>query len=184
MTTARGLFWKFGVKKVTVEEICTEAGISKMTFYRQFKDKFEVAKKVLDQFTQDGLDKYRAIMEQDISFHEKLKLTTLLKQEASEDISREFINDIMLDQNSDLKNHMMTIQQNFELEIKSHFEAAQKNGEIRSDLNLEFVMLFNRKVAEFINDEHFRQLFPDPQELIMQIMNITLFGMETRPEDQ
>ena len=35
------LFWKYGTKRVTVEEICREAGVSKMTYYKFFKNKNE-----------------------------------------------------------------------------------------------------------------------------------------------
>ena len=45
--SAKTLFWKYGMARVTVEEICREAGVSKMTFYRNFKNKNEVAKQVL-----------------------------------------------------------------------------------------------------------------------------------------
>ena len=44
---ARELFWKHGIKRITVEEICSEAGISKMTFYRNFKNKVEIAERVV-----------------------------------------------------------------------------------------------------------------------------------------
>ncbi len=44
----RSLFWKFGFTKVTVEEICQSAGVSKMTFYRYFENKTELAKRILD----------------------------------------------------------------------------------------------------------------------------------------
>jgi len=32
--TSKKLFWKYGIKRVTIEEICREAGVSKMTFYK------------------------------------------------------------------------------------------------------------------------------------------------------
>ncbi len=31
LSTGKDLFWKFGFRRVTIEEICKEAGISKMT---------------------------------------------------------------------------------------------------------------------------------------------------------
>ncbi len=40
---ASELFRKYGVKRVTVEEICTTAQISKMTFYKYFANKKELA---------------------------------------------------------------------------------------------------------------------------------------------
>ena len=43
MSTGKDLFWKYGMKRVTVEEICKEANVSKMTFYKYFGNKYELA---------------------------------------------------------------------------------------------------------------------------------------------
>jgi AcrR family transcriptional regulator len=37
--TAIRLFSQFGTKRVTIEEICRTAGVSKVTFYKHFKNK-------------------------------------------------------------------------------------------------------------------------------------------------
>jgi len=47
--TGKVLFWKHGIKRVTIEEICTEADVSKMTFYKFFPNKIELAKKLIQQ---------------------------------------------------------------------------------------------------------------------------------------
>ena len=44
VTTAQELFMRHGIRRVTVEEICSEANISKMTFYKYFKNKIELTK--------------------------------------------------------------------------------------------------------------------------------------------
>ena len=41
LKTGKELFWKFGFKRVTIEEICKEAGISKMTYYKYFTNKMD-----------------------------------------------------------------------------------------------------------------------------------------------
>jgi len=40
--TGKELFWKFGFKRVTIEELCKEAGISKMTYYKYFTNKMDL----------------------------------------------------------------------------------------------------------------------------------------------
>ena len=47
--TGKELFWKFGFRRVTVEEICSEAGISKMTFYKYFSNKLDLVKRIMDE---------------------------------------------------------------------------------------------------------------------------------------
>ena len=42
-STAKNLFFKFGLRRVSVEEICIKASVSKMTFYRNFNNKEHIA---------------------------------------------------------------------------------------------------------------------------------------------
>ena len=39
LTKGKELFWKYGIKRVAIEEICKQAHVSKMTFYKYFKNK-------------------------------------------------------------------------------------------------------------------------------------------------
>ena len=42
LKTGKELFWKYGFKLVTIEEICKEAGVSKMTYYKYFTNKITI----------------------------------------------------------------------------------------------------------------------------------------------
>ena len=48
LIAGKKLFFKYGLKKVTIEEICAEANVSKMTFYKYFPNKTALVKKVFD----------------------------------------------------------------------------------------------------------------------------------------
>ena len=61
LSTGKELFWKFGFKRVTIEEISKEAGVSKMTFYKYFPNKIELAKNILDDIFDDSLVKIKLI---------------------------------------------------------------------------------------------------------------------------
>ena len=49
--TAYDLFWRHGIKRVTIEEICRTSGVSKMTFYKYFDNKNDLAISVLDSIS-------------------------------------------------------------------------------------------------------------------------------------
>src|SRR5690625_3300069 len=72
---AKKLFYRFGVKKVTVTEICEEAGASKMTFYKYFPNKTELAKRVIDDFYAGALEQYETMMQSDLPVEEKFRKT-------------------------------------------------------------------------------------------------------------
>lgn len=73
---SRGLFFKYGVKRVTVEEICEKANVSKMTFYKYFSDKMQLAELIRDELLNQGFAKYAEINARDISFPEKIDQLT------------------------------------------------------------------------------------------------------------
>ena len=45
--TAEELFFRHGIKRVTVEEICQKASVSKMTFYKYFANKNDLAEHII-----------------------------------------------------------------------------------------------------------------------------------------
>lgn len=61
ITTAQTLFKKYGIKSVSVDDICRELGMSKKTFYVFFPGKEELLAAVLEKMNQDVItdaDKY------------------------------------------------------------------------------------------------------------------------------
>ena len=75
LKVARELFCKHGFKRVTIEEVCQKAGVSKMTFYRVYSNKIELAKAVYDEEVNKGVQKFKAILAEDIDPRDPLQLT-------------------------------------------------------------------------------------------------------------
>ena len=60
-STAKNLFFKFGLRRVSVEEICKKASVSKMTFYRNFNNKEHIAIIILKDFLNDRCGRRDAV---------------------------------------------------------------------------------------------------------------------------
>ncbi len=71
LNTAQELFCKHGIRRVTVDELCETSGISKMTFYKYFKNKWDIGKTVIDIMFDKGLIYYHAMIVDDIPFLQK-----------------------------------------------------------------------------------------------------------------
>ena len=177
MEQAKQLLWKHGLRRVTVEEICSEAGVSKMTFYRFFSNKNQVAEKVLEDFLNESLQKYRNIMQQEISFADKMKLLILIKKETSNDISEEFIKDIYQNEESGLKQKMEEFSKLMKAEILDDFKTAQQNGLIRKDIKLEFIMIMQEHLTQMIFDPKLKSMYKNSQELINEVTNFFFYGI-------
>jgi AcrR family transcriptional regulator len=184
LATAHRLFWKHGVRRVSVEEICREAGVSKMTFYRFFPNKVEVARTILDNLFREGMQKYADIMEEDIPYGEKIRKQLIEKFKASAEMSSEFVKDAFSDRLPELKefweekaNEAMQI-------VVADYKKAIEKGWLRKDIKLEFIIYFNKFMMDMILDEKLMEMYDgDMSKVIKEIVNLFFYGVLPRPEN-
>ncbi|MGB1204228.1 MAG: TetR/AcrR family transcriptional regulator [Chitinophagales bacterium] len=175
--SAKTLFWKYGITRVTVEEICQEAGVSKMTFYRNFKNKNEVAKQVLIHLSEKGLADYNRIMVQDIAFIDKVRQMILMKAENSKDVSHEFLKDIYQNQDTSLQEILIKHRKKSLDRVMEDFAEAQKKGWIRQDLKLSFILYTLNDLQKKILDEELAALYANSTEMIMELTTSFFYGI-------
>lgn len=178
--TAKDLFWKYGIKRVTIEEICKEAGVSKMTFYKFFRNKIELAKVILKIVIGNSLEKFEQIVNGDLDFHDKVKEMFLIKLESTKDISVEFISDIYKIQDANL--HLIINEQRQKsLKIFVDFLIdSQKNGLIRKDLKIEFILYYFEQMTHMMDNKDLVAKYDHPQDLIMESMRFLFYGLFPR----
>lgn len=180
IVAAKELFWKHGFKRVTIEEVCRKAKVSKMTFYKHFKNKMELIKYLLNFIFDKSLKKYREIMDSDLPFPEKVKKTLDLKMEQSQDISNEFMNDYIRHADPEMLEFLNQIQsKNLKMIVNDYVEA-QKKGDIRKDIKPEFIMYFLNQMFVMMKDESLEKLYSNPQDLIMEFINFFFYGVLPR----
>ncbi len=177
LKTSHDLFWKFGIRRVSIEEICREANVSKMTFYRAFSNKTELAKEVVKNLFDNILMNYRKLMDQDIPFEEKVRQQLIMKFEGTNDISTELIKDIYGNTESELYKYWMRRAGEMLQMVKDDYSKAQKEGWIRKDLNLDFILYMSDKTIEMVSDERLQGMYPNMQSLIMEIANFFFYGI-------
>jgi AcrR family transcriptional regulator len=186
LSTAKRLFWKHGIRRVSIEEICREAGVSKMTFYRFFPNKIELAKTMLEGIFDESMRDYRALMEQDIPFEEKVRRQLLMKFKGTEAISAEFVRDIYSNQEWGLGTYMQQRTEETLQVIMSDYAHAQRMGWIRQDLNLNFMLYILHQMPAWISDEQLVASYDDIHGLIMEVANFFFYGVlphSTKPDE-
>jgi len=177
LKSAKELFWKYGIGKVTVEEICERAEVSKMTFYRKFENKLQVAEIVLRGLAEKGLSDYRKIMDADISFNEKIHRLVQMEHDSSEDLSEDFLQDVYGAENPRLKNILEAYQQKTSEALHQDLTEAQKSGEIRKDLKIDFVIYMINSLNEKLLDKRLTSMFNNTQELAVELTNFVFYGI-------
>ena len=180
LIAAKELFWKYGFKRVTIEEVCREANVSKMTFYKHFKNKMELVKYLLNHIYENGIKQYRDIMDSDTPFSEKVKKTLDLKLESSKDISNEFMNDYIRHADPEMVKFLNKIKNENIKMIVNDYTEAQKKGDIRKDIKPEFILYFLSHLQEMVKDEQLEKIYDNPQDIIMELTNFFFYGVLPR----
>ena len=180
---ARDLFWHHGVRRVSVEEICQTAGVSKMTFYKYFKNKIDLVLFILKKLYLEGIARYKGIMAQNIPYSEKAKEMIQMKLEATKDISQEMLKDWMQDSIPEVAELMQRIQrENIQLFLDD-MVAAQNKGEIRKDINPQFILYFLNKMREIAGDEQMINMYESTQSLTAELINLFFYGILTKQSE-
>lgn len=175
--TGKGLFWKYGIKRVTIEEICKEAKVSKMTFYKFFTNKIELARTIWHEEITNSLSKFREVVNSNLGFQDKIKEMFTIKLQASKEISLEFISDIykmpelgLQSQIEKYRNETLGIFVDFLID-------SQKTGLIRKDIKIEFILYHFNQMSKIFDDENLVSKYKHPQDLIMESMNFLFYGL-------
>lgn len=182
LKTAKTLFWKHGIRRVTIEEICKEASVSKMTFYKFFPNKTDLAKTILDNLIQTSIVKFKNIIASEVPFSQKLKEIFLLKVEGMDNISMEFINDIFTNPELGLKEYMEDQQQKSVKITVDFYKDAQQKGFIRPDVKIDFLIAFSNQIIEMMKNKSLMAQYARPQDFVVESMNVIFYGITTGNE--
>jgi len=177
ITTAKDLFWKHGFKRVSVEEICQKANVSKMTFYKYFPNKIELAKSIFNGVVVEAEKQFKQIMKEDSSADAKIRNLIQLKMDGTNNISPEFLQDFYTGTEPELKTYVeerTRLSWNILIE---DFKEAQLNGVFRKDFNPELLIKVQMKLFEILDDKSVTSMFNTKQELIMEFVNLMVYGI-------
>ncbi|MDT8401276.1 MAG: TetR/AcrR family transcriptional regulator [Bacteroidales bacterium] len=180
ITAARDLFWKHGFKRVTVEEICEKANVSKMTYYKYFPNKIALAKTMFNSVVEEGEKQFRKIMKADTTAAEKLEKIIMLKMEGTNSISPEFLQDFYAGSEPELKAFVEErTKKSWDILIND-FKKAQEAGIFRKDFKPEFMVRIQNMLIGIFEDENISAMFDTRQELIMEFVNLMIYGIAPR----
>jgi AcrR family transcriptional regulator len=174
---ARTLFWKYGMKRVSIEEICRESGVSKMTFYKYFPNKTALALFILKLFYSDAMTDYHKIMDSPLSFPEKIERGIELKLKNAQNLSQEFVGELYKNGDPEIMAFMQEMVKVSLDAFMTDFKTYQQKGEIRSDVKPEFMLYMLNKMVDMATDDNFIRLFEDPADMVRTIANFYFYGI-------
>jgi AcrR family transcriptional regulator len=96
--TAEDLFMQFGMKRVTIKEICQKAEVSKMTFYNHFNNKNDLIKNIFNKWLDEGYAWLEELEAEDLTFREEIRRILDYKKSYTSRMSPRFIEEYLEDE--------------------------------------------------------------------------------------
>ena len=172
--TAETLFNRYGSKRVTVEEICRQAHVSKMTFYKHFRNKEALVRHIRDTYVEEGFRAFDEIKVLDIPFAEKIDRMTHWKVEFGARINAEFIREMV-----SVDHVVAGVKRRFLDNLKD----ARSKGEIRDDIDPEFLWLVTEKLSELVKEGTWKEVFSDFSQYQYQARTLIFYGLLSRTKE-
>ncbi|MCP4138262.1 MAG: TetR/AcrR family transcriptional regulator [bacterium] len=176
MKTALKLFMRHGIRRITIEEICKEAGVSKMTFYKFFKNKNKLAIQVLESLFEENIGIYNDLMKQDISYPDKIKELIRFKVEKSKEYGQSFLIDI-LEAVPELHDYIMQKRtESIHLSLQL-LEEGKKAGYIDENMKPEFFLYLLNQIQVIFDSDEIKAIFPDITERTEHLVTFMFYGL-------
>ncbi|OHD63494.1 MAG: hypothetical protein A2176_11330 [Spirochaetes bacterium RBG_13_51_14] len=176
INTARELFFKHGIKRVTIEEICEKADVSKVTFYKFFRNKKDCAVRVLSELYARILKEQDEIMNRPIPFIEKIKELISHSIALNEELDDIFL-DEMWETIEDFGVFYNTLKNESYKLMGEFIKQGQDEGVIRETLTPEMLSYMIDILRDMLNSERMKNIAPDPHERWDVILNFFFYGI-------
>jgi AcrR family transcriptional regulator len=165
--TGEALFVKHGMRRVTVEEICRQAGVSKPTFYKYFENKAALARRIVELWIEEALQHIDGMEDAEVPFPEKMKQLLTMKQAISARPGPEFLEDLI----------HLDIDLSHALRRVMHFLVEyQQQGDIRADIRPEVLMTAFDLLNSMQYDQRIRDLYEDAETLAGDVFKLFHYG--------
>ncbi len=171
LETAKTLFFRHGIRRVTVEEICAESKVSKVTFYKYFKDKDDLIRVIREELTLIGFARLDEINALTLSYPEKVERMTAWRVQFFASMKGDFIKEII-----DIKSVSEEIKRRYLTNIRK----AQEEGEIDPTLSPELIWLVTEKFNEIVKEGKWENFLSDHTEAQSQLRQMYFYGLLKR----
>jgi len=177
LNAAEVLFLKYGFRRVTVDEICRNANVSRKTFYVYFTNKEALIIQLLDTIIGTLTREFIEVMNSNASFADKMIGLMEMKLALGKQMSMDFFADLFNASSNEVAlYYRKRVDENIAL-ARTLFIQAQEKGEIRSELDIDFIMTMLNNQTDLCGKPEFRSRFKDSESMMKQMSELFLFGI-------
>lgn len=180
LDAGRQLFLRHGVRRTRVEEICRAAGVSKRTFYLRFRNREDLATRVLDLLVNESQRRIEAILAAEMPIEDKVRAIIAAKSHLAAEASEELYHELMTD-DSALGELARQRQRDWDERVRRFYREAQARGQIRQDIDVDLLMFMLVRAREIIDDPSLLAIEPDFSRRVESVLKLFFYGIVPRP---
>lgn len=175
---AYALFQRHGFHRVSIEEICHTAKVSKMTFYKYYSGKEELVLYIIHRIFHAVEEHAYQILESDLSLKEKLDMVSLAKQEMMQACGEELIRAAI--SYAPAKAYLEEQTQRSCLYFRNFVHIQREKGLINPHINLDLFLFLLLEINRLFGEDKLKAISSDPQALIRDVNEILVYGLLNR----
>lgn len=166
-----------GVRRVSVEDICKKADLSKVTFYKYFEDKIEIGKIVLENTFQKTLSRSEKILNSDFSFQEKFQLILESNDLYRQDLGEPFLEDLLHDVDPELTQKLAEIAQRAQKINEKFIKQGQTSGVLSKKFSIDFILFVAEQLNGIAKKPELSQIVPNTLDKMHLLNEFFFFGI-------
>jgi len=176
LAEARGLFFRYGFSRVTMDETAEALGMSKKTLYRYFPSKEELLEAATTDHIEECNGELKAICgRKDLSPLERLKLTMSYCNGIFSEMSEPLVHDLRRHAPEIWKRVEEQRQKTIELDFGALIKEGRQKGQFRKDVDERlFILIYSNVVRDILNPETLSSL-PFKPTVVYDAICKTLF---------
>ena len=182
LKAAKKLFSKFGFKKVSMDEIAREAGVTKKTVYANFSSKEDLLNELIKYELKSMKNEFESIENKSDDFFEGIEqgLISLLVFRKKNNLFKVLFEEAEVLRNKSLVNSIKFIEKDVINYISGKLNEAQKNGYIVFDnIDVLTFLIYKMYIALIIDWNNFYKKLSN-EEISSNIMKILRNGIERK----
>jgi AcrR family transcriptional regulator len=177
--TALTLFMRYGVSRVSVGEVCEQAGVSKFTFYKYFTDKIELAKAAITLLSDRVSARIDEIVAMPAPLATKVALLVEERVRRAREWSPELIHDLYHSDPELAALATRRVHENRDRYI-AFVRSAQATGEMRPEVHPEVLLAMLDRLYELGKDDELVQRAGGYERLTRSVNNVLYYGLLSR----
>jgi AcrR family transcriptional regulator len=179
VSTGEDLFYRHGLRRVTVEEICREANVSKMTFYKHFENKLDLFKHIWTLWSDSLFERLEIMEKKGASFMEKMKAIVDFKMELLEKMNPALLDDV-IHSDPELVKFIQGLRAKSMERFFEIVSTAREKGDMR-DIRTEFMLVALDHLGKMAENDELRRLYPSDMEFFRELNDFFFFGIMPAP---